>query len=208
MKKILMILFSIILSWNTYANNFTNGKEYYILSQPVLHVPKIIDCFSFFCPYCYEFEQKHHIRHFINQVKDKNIIFHSYHVNFFGGKLSTLLTKAWIMAKYLRLEEKIMIPFFKAVQETHTIKNEDSIRALFIKETNISVNQYNKLWNSSIINTLVQKQEKYINKIPLDHVPAVIIQGKYILDYYLLEKSFKDDFVTKYISLLKFLSTK
>lgn len=208
MKKILIILFSIILSCNTYAYNFTNGTEYYTLNKQTFHAPKIMEFFSFFCPHCYKFEQKYHVRQLIKNNKGKNITFRSYHVNFLGGKLGTALTKAWIMAQFLGLEEKITLPFFKAIQETHTIKNEDSVRALFIKETKISVDQYNKLWNSFTINMLVQKQEKYIQKISIDYVPAVIIQGKYILDYSLLENIFKEDFTHQYINIIKFLSTK
>ncbi len=208
MKKILVILWSIFLSFNTFAYEFTNKKEYTIKNKSITNIPYIMEFFSFFCPYCYEFEKIHNIRDLIKKNMNKNINIQTYHVNFLGGKLSYILTKSWIIAQQINIEEKIMLPMFKGIQETHTINNINNIKQLFKKEAGVDESKFNKFWNSLALKILVQKKNKDIEKSHIDHVPMMLIKGKYIIDYSKLEDIFKDNFSKKYIRLIQFLIDK
>lgn len=209
MKKILIIFWSIFFSYDVLSSEFNNKKEYTIKNEIISNVPDIMEFFSFFCPYCYEFEKIHHTRNLItkNTIKKyKN--FQTYHVNFFGGKLSNILTKSWIMAQEIGVEEKIILPIFKAVQKTHTINNVNSIKKIFKKEAGINENTFNNFWNSLTIKILVEKANKEVKKSNLDHVPTMLIKGKYIIDYFTLEKMFKNNFSQKYTELIEYLVKK
>ena len=72
-KKILIILYSIILSFNTAALDFHSSKEYVQTNRIIHNVPNIMDFFSFFCPYCYEFEKIHHEQSFTKKTFKNNI---------------------------------------------------------------------------------------------------------------------------------------
>ncbi|WP_422667333.1 DsbA family protein [Buchnera aphidicola] len=208
MKKILIILLSIIFLYNSYAFALNKPLEYHQLNQKISNAPKIMHFFSFFCPYCYLFEKKYHITDFMKNNLEKKNHFISYHLSFKNDPLSILLTKIWIIAQIIGVEDKIIIPFFKAIQETHTIHNEDHIKSLFIKETNINKKKYDQLWNSFSINMILQKNIQNVNKMKIDYIPTIIINGQYILDNYFLEKYFQENHSKKYIQMIQSLIKK
>jgi len=148
------------------------------------------------------------MRTLIKKNFNKNIKIHTYHVNLIKGKLSYILTKSWIIAEQMGIEEKIMIPVFSGVQETHTINTINSIRQLFKKKAGIKESIFDNFWNSITIDILVQKQNQDIKKCKLEHVPTMLINGKYIINYSNIEDIFKDNFPQKYIKLIKFLIKK
>lgn len=94
--------------------------------------------FSFFCPYCYELEKMYNIHHLIKSNIDKKITIQNYHVNFLGGELSYTLTKIWIIAQKMKVEDKIIMPIFRGIQENNTINNADDVKSIFLKNTGIS----------------------------------------------------------------------
>lgn len=208
MKKILIVLYSIFLSYSALSYEFTNKKEYEIKKRNISDVPKVMNFFSFFCPYCYELEKIHNIQFLIKNKIDKKVEVQNYHVNFLGGEFSKILTKIWIISQQMKVEEKIIMPIFKEIQENNTINNASNIKDIFLKETGISNDEYNKFWNSFSIKILIQKNDNDIKKIQLDHVPNMIINGKYNIDYYKLETIFKKNFSKKYIKLINFLLLK
>lgn len=208
MKKILIISWVLILSYSAFAYEFSNGKEYTTKYKMISNVPEIIEFFSFFCPYCYEFEKMHNTRSLIKNHIKKNITIERYHVNFLGGKLSAILTKSWLIAQQIGIENKITLPIFKGIQETHTINSVDSIKKIFKKEAGVSEHEFNSFWNSMTLKILVQKQKKDIKKANLDHIPTMLINGRYIIDYSKIVEIFKDDFTPKYVKLIQFLINK
>jgi thiol:disulfide interchange protein DsbA len=208
MKKILIIICSIFLSYNSFTYGFDNKKEYFIKHKIIHNVPEVMEFFSFFCPYCYEFKKMHNIKSLIKNNINKNINIQTYHVNFFGGELSYILTKSWIIAEQIGIEEKIVLPIFKAIQETHTINNIDSIKKIFKQYGGVSEKKFNSFWKSLTLNILVQKRNKDVEKSKLDHVPTMLIHGKYIINYSQIENAFKNNFSEKYIELIQFLINK
>lgn len=205
MKKILIFLCSIFFSYTTLALEFTNTKEYNIRKKYISNTPKIMQFFSFLCPYCYELEKTYDIRNLIRKKINKNISIKTYHVNFIGGEFGKTLTKIWIIAEQMGVEEKIIIPIFKGIQETHTLKNIDNIKSIFLEKTGISLEKYNQFWNSFVIKILIQKNNNDVKKTQLSYVPAILINGKYTIKYSQLEMFFKKNFSKKYIELIKFL---
>ncbi|QCI18957.1 DsbA family protein [Buchnera aphidicola] len=205
MKKILIFLFGIIFSYTTLALEFTNSKEYNIRNKHISKTPNIMRFFSFLCPYCYKLEKIYNIRNLIQKKIDKHISIKTYHVDFLGGELGEILTKTWIIAEQMGVEEKIIMPIFQGIQETHTINNIDNIKTIFLEKTGISIKKYNQFWNSFVIHMLIQKNKNDIKKVQLNYVPTMLINGKYIIEYSKLEMLFKKNFSKKYIQLIKFL---
>lgn len=205
MKKILIFLCSMLFSYNIVALEFNNTREYNIRKKYIPNTPKIIQFFSFLCPYCYKLEKTYNIKNLIKKNINNNTSIKTYHVNFLGGELGKILTKTWIIAEQMKIEDKIMMPIFKGIQETHTINNIDDIQNIFLKKAGVTTEQYNQFWNSFFIKILVQKNDNDIKKIQLNYVPAVLINGKYTIEHSKLEMLFKKNFSEKYIKLIKFL---
>jgi len=166
-----------------------------------------MEFFSFFCPYCYELEKIHNIEK-LTKKNIKNITIQTYHVNFLGGEFSNVLTKSWIIAEQMGIEDKIMLPIFKGIQETHTIHNIDNIKKIFKKKASIDENIFDKFWNSITIEFIVQKKNKEIIQSQIDYIPLMLINGKYMVNYSTIENVFKNNFPKKYIQLIQFLIKK
>lgn len=162
MKKVFIILWSIFFSYNTLASEFINKEEYTKKNKKITNIPILMEFFSFFCPYCYKLQKKYNIRQLIQKNIHKNIKIQTYHVNFLGGKFSHILTKSWIIAQQIGIEEKIMLPIFKGIQETHTIQNLDGIKKVFKIVAGINENQFNNFWNSLTLNMLIKKKTKIL----------------------------------------------
>lgn len=207
MKKILIFLYIMLFSYTSLASTFTCTKEYNIRKKYISNTPKIMHFFSFLCPYCYQLEKAYNVNNLIKKKINKNISIKIYHVDFLGGEFGKILTKTWIIAEQMGIEEKIIIPIFKGIQETHTINNINSIKKIFL-EQGISIEKYNQFWNSFLIKILIQKNNEDIKKAQLHYVPAMLINGKYTIEYSQLEFLFKKNFPEKYITLIKFLLSK
>ncbi|WP_343154104.1 thioredoxin domain-containing protein [Buchnera aphidicola] len=205
MKKILIFLCSILFSYTTLALEITNTREYNIRKKYIPNTPKIMQFFSFLCPYCYNLEKTYHIRNLIKKNINKNINIKTYHVDFLGDKFGKFLTKIWIIAEQIGVEEKIIMPIFKEIQENHTISNIDKIKNIFLKKTGISIKQYNQFWNSFVIQMLIKKNDNDIKKTQVNYVPSILINGRYTIEYSRLEMLFKKQFPKKYIELIQFL---
>ena len=60
MKKFLFLL-SALFSFNAFAANLEEGKQYVQVGQTASAQPEVIEFFSFYCPHCYAFEMEYHI---------------------------------------------------------------------------------------------------------------------------------------------------
>lgn len=55
MKKFLFLL-GALFSFNAFAANLEEGKQYVQVGQTASAQPEVIEFFSFYCPHCYAFE--------------------------------------------------------------------------------------------------------------------------------------------------------
>ena len=55
MKKVLFLL-GALFSFNAFAANLEEGKQYVQVGQTASAQPEVIEFFSFYCPHCYAFE--------------------------------------------------------------------------------------------------------------------------------------------------------
>ena len=60
MKKVLFLL-GALFSFNAFAANLEEGKQYVQVSQTASAQSEVIEFFSFYCPHCYAFEMEYHI---------------------------------------------------------------------------------------------------------------------------------------------------
>ena len=64
MKKVLFLL-GALFSFNAFAANLEEGKQYVQVSQTASAQPEVIEFFSFYCPHCYAFEMES-----VNPIKE------------------------------------------------------------------------------------------------------------------------------------------
>lgn len=210
MKKIWFALIGLLMalafSVSAAPAQFTEGQQYIQLDKPIAGEPQLLEFFSFYCPHCYEFERTYHIADGIRQGLPAGIKITKYHVDFLGP-LGKQLTQAWAVAMAKGIEDKMAPLLFDAVQKTQTVQNADDIRNVFI-QAGIKGEDYDAALNSFVVKSLVVQQEKATDDLQLRGVPAIFVNGKYMVKNDGLDTSSMDAYVKQYSDVVKFLLLK
>lgn len=200
------IFFLVFLHNNILFSSIIEGNQYIKLNTPINNVPKLLEFFSFYCSHCYQFEQTYHITKKIEQNLPKNINFSKYHVNSLGN-LGKQLTHAWAVAIILGIEKKISPILFKAIQKKQSIHTAEDIRTIFI-QFGINAEEYDMAWNSTLVKSLVIKQEQAAQNLHLSEVPSIFINGKYMIQNDKLDISSINAYIQQFSELLNLLINK
>ncbi len=206
MKKIWFALIGLVLAFSAAAAQFSEGQQYIQLDKPVTNEPQVLEFFSFYCPHCYEFEQNYHISSSVKQALPAGTKITKYHVDFLGGDMGKQVTQAWAVAMALGVEDKVSPLLFHGIQKTQTIQTPDDIRNVFIK-AGVSAAEYDGAWNSFVVKSLVVQQEKAASDLQLRGVPAMFVNGKYMVKNDGLDMSSKEVYVKQFVDVVKYLLT-
>ncbi|WWP01446.1 MAG: DsbA family protein [Candidatus Dasytiphilus stammeri] len=210
MKAMLISFISIILISSISATSLNKEEHYILLDKPVMNIPKVVEFFSFLCPYCYQFESIYHVSRIVNNELPKDVKLIRYHVSLLGGKLGRVLTQAWSVAIALGVEDKMITPIFDGIMKTKTIHYPNDIRKVFI-ENGINGKDYDAVWNSFMVKFLVFKQNQTVDIIQLHGIPSIVVDGKYlILQDYMIKPTSDSiySYSQLYANLVKFLIKK
>ncbi|MFS2225335.1 thiol:disulfide interchange protein DsbA [Pantoea sp. B65] len=205
MKKIWFALVGLVLAFSASAAQFTDGQQYVTLDKPAAGEPQVLEFFSFFCPHCYQFERIYHVSETVKKNLPQNVKVAKYHVEFLGGDMGKTVTQAWAVALALGVEDKVTAPIFDGIQKTQTITNADNLKETFVKAAGITPEEYDAAWNSFVVKSLVAQQEKAAADVDLRGVPAMFVNGKYMVNNGGLDTSSMDNFVQEYANVVKFL---
>ncbi|MEX0422560.1 thiol:disulfide interchange protein DsbA [Providencia rettgeri] len=176
MKKIMLALLGIAMSFGAAAANYTEGKEYTDV-KPVANLPQVLEFFSFYCPHCYQFESVYKVPQTVEKNLPEGVKMERYHVDFLGP-LGADLTQAWAVAIVLKAEDKVTPILFEGIQKTQSINSKADIRNAFIK-AGISGDEYDAALNSFVVKSVVAKQQNAAQDLKLRGVPALFVDGKY-----------------------------
>ncbi|RTF03706.1 thiol:disulfide interchange protein DsbA [Serratia marcescens] len=204
MKKIWLALVGMVMAFSASAAQFSDGAQYVTLDNPVTGEPQVLEFFSFYCPHCYQFEQVYHVSENVKKALPAGTKMTKYHVEFLGP-LGKQLTQAWAVAMALGVEDKVSPLMFEAVQKTQTVQTPDDIRNVFVK-AGVTAADYDAAWNSFVVKSLVVQQEKAAEDLQLRGVPAVFVNGKYMVKNDGLDTSSMDAYVKQFADVVKFLS--
>jgi thiol:disulfide interchange protein DsbA len=207
MKKIWFALVGLVLAFSASAAQFTDGQQYVTMQKPVAGEPQVLEFFSFFCPHCYEFENVWHVSDAVKKALPADTKVTKYHVEFLGGEMGKTVTQAWAVAMALGVEDKVTAPIFDGIQKTQTITDAASLKDVFVKAAGITPEAYDGAWNSFVVKSLVAQQEKAAADVQLQGVPAMFVNGKYMVNNGGLDTSSMDNYVQQYANVVKFLLT-
>ncbi|WP_145539899.1 thiol:disulfide interchange protein DsbA [Yersinia alsatica] len=205
MKNVWLALVGMVMAFSASAAQFTDGTQYQTLNKPVTGEPQVLEFFSFYCPHCYQFEEVYHVPQAVKKALPEGVKMTRYHVEFLGP-LGKELTQAWAVAMALGVEEKVTPLMFEGVQKTQTVQTPDDIRNVFIK-AGVSGEDYDAALNSFVVKSLVVQQQKAAEDLQLRGVPAMFVNGKYMIKNDGMDTSSMDNYVKQYADVVKFLLT-
>ncbi|MCG8672656.1 MAG: thiol:disulfide interchange protein DsbA/DsbL [Pseudomonadales bacterium] len=184
MKLIANAFLSLMLVLTTVAaqaETFREGVDYRLLGTPVdVDNPNNIEVREFFwfgCPHCFALEAS------LDEWK-KNI---PEGVDFIAtpaplNKSWTPHAHAFYVAKALGKSSEINAALFDAIHvDKKRVASQDEL-AKFFSQHGVGEEDFNKLYNSFSVRVAVRKAEALAKAYRLTGVPAIIVNGKYIVE--------------------------
>ncbi|AJI95879.1 DSBA-like thioredoxin domain protein [Yersinia ruckeri] len=203
MNKVWFALVGMVMAFSASAAQFSDGSQYQTLNKPVTGEPQVLEFFSFYCPHCYQFEEIYKVPETVKKSLPEGTKMTRYHVEFLGP-LGKELSQAWAVAMALGVEDKITLPMFEAVQKTQLVQTPADIRNIFIK-AGVKGEDYDAALNSFAVKAMVAQQQKAAQDLELRGVPAMFVNGKYMIKNDGIDTSSQESYAKQYADVVNFL---
>jgi thiol:disulfide interchange protein DsbA len=177
-KSIFLVL---LLSITTHVNaEDVNplGYEELPTAQPVQEASKVevIEFFWYGCPHCYDLEPK---LHKWEQNLPENIHFIRQPAIF--SDLWGKHAKAYFTAEALNVVDKVHADFFDVIQtKKKKLETEDQLAKFFVAH-GVEESKFRETYNSFLIDAKMRQAKAMAPRYGITGVPAVIINGKYLV---------------------------
>ena len=177
-----LLLFSVLfmmVSGMACAASYEEGKHYKRVDQPQAVEGDKIEVIEFFwygCPHCYSFEP--YVKKW-NEGKPGNVEFVRIPATF--QPLWILHARAYYALQMLDVGEKIHPRFFSEIHnKKNYLKTVDALTT-FVEEQGVNRSEFVDALNSFAVETKVRKAQKLVDDYKLSGVPAVTVNGKYLI---------------------------
>lgn len=166
-------------SANTMAADYVAGKDYTVIQNPgksaVAGKIEVREFFWYGCPHCFTLEP--YMQTWLKKMP-KDIYF---------VRTPAAMNKVWeqnargyYVSEALGVRKKTHIPLFHAVQEGQQIFDQAS-QAQFFAKYGVPAAKFNSMYNSFPISAKVAESNKLAQQYQLSGVPAVVVNGKYVV---------------------------
>ena len=166
-------------SANTMAADYVAGKDYTVIQNPgksaVAGKIEVREFFWYGCPHCFTLEP--YMQTGLKKMP-KDIYF---------VRTPAAMNKVWeqnargyYVSEALGVRKKTHIPLFHAVQEGQQIFDQAS-QAQFFAKYGVPAAKFNSMYNSFPISAKVAESNKLAQQYQLSGVPAVVVNGKYVV---------------------------
>ena len=188
------------ISGSAMAANFVAGKDYTVVPNPgVVDVKGKLEVREFFwygCGHCFTLEP--HMQAWLRKLpKDVNFVRTPAAMN----PVWEQNARGYYVAEALQIRRKIHLPLFHAIHDQGQQIFDQKSQAQFFVKYGVPEAKFNSLYNSFAITAKVSKANQLAKHYQLTGVPAVVVNGKYIVQgddgkvvevvNYLLEKERK-----------------
>ena len=161
------------------AANYVAGKDYRVLDNPETISGNAIIVREFFwygCPHCYSLNP--HMEKWA-QTKDKDVAF---------LKTPAALNPVWeasargfYAAQLLGYEDKTHDDLFNAVHKDGKKLFDQASLSKWYGSQGVDQKKFNSLYNSFAVGTKIGRSQAGAKRYQLSGVPAVVVQGKYVV---------------------------
>ena len=161
------------------AEDFVAGKDYTVIKNPSPSPAGKIEVREFFwygCPHCFLLEP--HMQKWLKSMpKDITFVRSPAAMN----PVWESGARTYYASELLGVRSKTHIPLFHAIHvENQQIFDQQSAAKFFTKY-GVSESQFNNAYNSFAVSTKVAESNKLAQQFQLLGVPAVVIDGKYMV---------------------------
>ncbi|PTQ88884.1 thiol:disulfide interchange protein DsbA/DsbL [Agitococcus lubricus] len=180
LKKIAVVLMTtVFMPVLALAANFVEGKDYKLVASPTPVTPGVIEVREFFwygCPHCFRLDP------FLNtwlKTKPKDVNF---------VRTPAALNPVWegsargyYAIEMMGMVEKTHTPLFNTIHEKQARIFDEASLASFYQRYGVDPTKFRSLFNSFPVNAKVSQAKQLAQKYQIEGVPAVIVNGKYMV---------------------------
>jgi len=181
MLKKALLVFSILLIFSGMVNaeTYEEGKHYKLVDQAKTIDGDKVEVLEFFwygCPHCYQFEPK-----LSEWKKNKPDYVEFVRVPATFQPLWVLHARAYYALQLLGVGEEIHLKFFSEIHNKKNYMKTIDALTVFVQENGVDRSEFIDAMNSFTVETNVRKATKLVTDYNLNGVPAVAVNGKYLI---------------------------
>lgn len=177
------LLLILLFTGSLWAKDYKQGEDYFALGNEVSKVQQITEYFSFYCPAC--FRQEPFMKSIKSSLQSPEA-FTKVHVTKMPGRdeaSETLLSKALVTARLLKVEQPIVDVIF---QKIHTARKQfnsiQDVKQLFTAQ-GIEGKEFEKVFNSFKVRVEAKRMATRTQKLRdkgYQSVPTLVINNNFI----------------------------
>ena len=177
--KYLLCAFALLFTSLSFADNsFKAGEHYQQLNTPLSTTPKVVEYFSYYCPFCYNFEP---IVAELKQALPADTPLHKVPVAFLGGNMATTVQRAHAAAGVLQVEDAFTAALFNQIhQQRKPPQNRSDITKLFAS-IGVEQAQLDAQFDSMVVNSMITQYDAEVSAAGIRSVPSFVINNKYLV---------------------------
>ncbi|GAB2929050.1 thiol:disulfide interchange protein DsbA/DsbL [Rheinheimera gaetbuli] len=200
--KQLLFAFALLLSAGFVNANdsFKDGEHYQTLDTSASDTPGVVEYFSYYCPFCYNFEP------IVAQLKlalPEGVNLQKIPVAFHGGPLAPDVQRAHAMAETLKVAEQFSTALFAQIhQQRKPPQNRNGLKQLFA-ELGVDNEKFDANFNSMTVNNLITQYDQTIRDANIRSVPTFIVNDKYLVNISAVSSQQQFNALINYLLLLR-----
>ena len=157
---------------------YTAGTNYKVdFPESKVNKPVVMEFFSFGCPHCFNAEGQ--VGRWLTSKPD-NVKFIKIPVSF-GRPQWTLFARAYYTAKALKIEDKMVKPFFELIHEKRQPPATIADLKTFFVSIGASAEDFDKQVKSFYVENAIRQADQLARKFKVAGVPDFLINEKYRL---------------------------
>ena len=179
MKLILSVLLLLASNLSIASDTFKQDEHYQILDTPESKTPRVVEYFSYYCPFCYNFES---VVAELKPALPAGIRLQKIPVAFHGGDLAPDVQRAHALAETLNVAESFSTALFAQIhQQRKPPRSRDALKQLFA-ELGVDHQKFDANFSSLPVNSLIADYEQAISTANIRSVPTFIVNDKYVVN--------------------------
>jgi thiol:disulfide interchange protein DsbA len=178
-KTLLLVSLLFCFTGMIHAETYQEGKHFKRIDQNTTvdnGKVEVLEFFMYGCPHCYSFEP------FLTKwkgSKPENVEFMRVPATF--NSLATLHARAYYALQMLDVGEKIHPKFFSEIHNNKNMMKTVDALADFVQQYGVERSEFIDAMNSFAVEGNIRKASKLVRDYDINGVPAVAINGKYLI---------------------------
>lgn len=183
MKPVFSALISALLlvaSNLSFANDsFKQGEHYQLLATPPSSKAQVVEYFSYYCPFCYNFEP---IVGELKKALPEGTPLSKVPVSFLGGNMTTTIQRAHATAELLKVEDAFAAALFNQIhQQRKAPQSRNDITKLFAS-IGVEQAQLDAQFDSMVVNSMITQYDAEVSAAGIRSVPSFVVNNTYLVN--------------------------